>query len=111
MLGNLHAEQNDLVNHIRRAAISDDQLSYSYTEGFCAKIRTGLDRVDFKTKRQIIQLPDIRDKIAYERALHLRCLIDTQEQLAVSRIQISPLSSIGAIAIMNCDSPPMVPSL
>ena len=105
MLANLKKEQIDLAGHVRTVTITDDQLSY--IEEFCAKIRNGLDRADFNTKRQIIQLLDIRGKIAFEegeKVLYLKCLIDTQEQQQVSRVLISPSSNIGAIAITFYES-------
>ena len=67
--------------------MTDDQLSY--IEAFCAKIRHGLDQADFNTKRQIIELLDIRGKIAFEnneKVLYLKCLISQQQ---VSRRPIS----------------------
>ena len=75
MLANLKKEQIDLAGHVRTVTITDDQLSY--IEEFCAKIRNGLDRTDLNTKRQIIQLLDIRGKIAFgegEKVLYLKCL-------------------------------------
>lgn len=70
--------------------ISSDQLRY--IEKFYAKIRKGLDKSDFNVKRQIIQLLDIRGKIAYEngeRVLYLKCLIEPRDPQAVSRVPIS----------------------
>jgi hypothetical protein len=93
MLTNLGKEHDDLIGHVRQVTMTDDQLSY--IEEFCAKIRKGLDNADFNAKRQIIQLLDIRGKIAYEngeRVLSLKCLIDTQQQ-QVSRVLISRSSN------------------
>ncbi|MCB9112212.1 MAG: recombinase family protein [Anaerolineales bacterium] len=107
MLTNLHKEQNDLAGHVRQVTLTDDQLSY--IEEFCAKIRNGLGKVDFNAKRQIIQLLDIRGKIAFEngeKVLYLKCLIDFQDPQQVSRVLILPLSNIGGIAIMKCASLP-----
>lgn len=59
--------------------MTDDPLAY--IEQFCAKIRVRLDNADFNAKRQIIELLDIRGKIAFEsgqKVLCLRCLLDTQ---------------------------------
>lgn len=93
MLANLRNEQNDLARHIRKVTMTDDQLSF--IEAFCAKIRHGLDTADFNTKRQIIELLDIRGKIAFEnneKVMYLKCLLDTQQQQRL-QIQISPLSN------------------
>ncbi|GAB4540864.1 MAG: hypothetical protein Fur002_08300 [Anaerolineales bacterium] len=89
MIGGLTKEKNDLAGHIRKVAMTDDQLSY--IETFCAKIRKGLDKADFKTKRQIIELLDIRGKIAFEnneKVLYIKCLIQPQQ---VSRVMILPV--------------------
>ena len=75
--------------HVRHVTMTDDQLAY--IEEFCAKIGTGLDQDDFNVKRQIIELLDIRGKIAFEngqKVVYLKCLIDTQEQQPVWLIQI-----------------------
>ena len=69
----------------------DDQLSF--IEAFCAKIREGLDLANFITKRQIIELLDIRGKIAFEngeKVIYLKCLINPQDEQRLSHLQISP---------------------
>ena len=70
-----------MLAHVRHVTMTDDQLSY--IEAFCAKIRIGLDHADLKTKKQFIELLDIRGKIAFEngeKVLYLKCLIDPKEQ-------------------------------
>lgn len=62
MLGNLQKEKNNLAGHIRKVSMTDDQLLY--IEAFCAKIRKRIDQADINTKRKIIELLDIRSKIA-----------------------------------------------
>jgi hypothetical protein len=84
-------EQNDLMAHVRHVTMTDDQLAY--IEEFCAKIRTSLDQADFNAKRQIIELLDIRGKIAFEngqKVVYLKCLIDPKEQQQRLPIQILP---------------------
>jgi hypothetical protein len=84
--------------------MTDDQLTY--IEAFCAKIRNGLDQADFNTKRQIIELLDVRGKVAFEnneKVIYIKCLIPQQQ---VSRVLISHLSNIGAIATTPCASHP-----
>jgi site-specific DNA recombinase len=91
LLFNLGKEHNDLILHVRHVTMTDDQLEY--IEEFCAKIRKGLDRADFNAKRQIIELLDIRGKIAFEngeKVLYLKCLIDPKEQQPRLPMQISP---------------------
>ena len=90
----LGKEHNELMTHVRHVTMTDDQLAY--IEEFCTKIRKGLNHADFKAKRQIIELLDVRGKIAFEngqKVIYLRCLIDTQEQQQRLPIQILPLSS------------------
>ena len=74
-------------------------------DAFCAKIRNGLDQADFNTKRQIIELLDVRGKIAFEngeKVIYLKCLIDTQEQQQRLPMQILPLLNTGATAMIVC---------
>lgn len=108
MLANLHKEQVDLARHIQKVTITDEQLEI--IEAFCAKIRDGLDQADFNTKRQIIELLDIRGKIAVEngeKVIYLKCLITPQEPQQVSRVLISHLLNIGVIAMIDCGCPSM----
>lgn len=88
--------------------MTDDQLSY--IEAFCAKIKNGLEQADFNTKRQIIELLDIRGKIAFEnneKVLYLKCLISQQQRFPVP---ISHSLNIGETATTNCASLQMDPS-
>jgi len=108
MLATLSKEQNDLAGHLRKVTMTDDQLSY--IEAFCAKIRNGLDQADFNTKRQIIELLDVRGKIAFEnneKVVYLKCLI-TQQPLAP--IVISHSLNTGEIVTTPCGSRSTVPS-
>ncbi|MBK8421043.1 hypothetical protein [Candidatus Villigracilis saccharophilus] len=108
MLTNLSKEQNDLAGHVRKVTMTDDQLSY--IEAFCAKIKNGLEQADFNTKRQIIELLDVRGKIAFEnneKVLYLKCLISQQQRFPVP---ISHSLNIGGTATTNCASLQMVPS-
>jgi len=94
LLFNLGKEQQELMVHVRQVTMTDDQLAY--IEAFCAKIKTWLENADLKTRRQIIDLLDIRDKVAFEnneKIIYLRCLINIQEQQPVLRIPISPSSN------------------
>ena len=89
--------------HVRHVTMTDDQLSY--IEAFCAKIRTGLDQADFNAKHQIIELLDIRGKIALEngqKVVYLKCLIDPKEQQQRLPIQTSPSLNTGVTATRSC---------
>lgn len=95
---NLLAEKSDLTEHISQATITDDQ---AYIEEFYAKIRDRLNQADFDTKRQLIELLDVRCKMDFvdgEKMIWLKCLIDPQEQPQVLRTPISHLSNTGATA-------------
>ena len=108
MLENLRKEQDDFARHVRKVTMTDDQLSY--IEAFCAKIRSGLDQADFNTKRQIIELLDVRGKIAYEnneKVVYLKCLIPQHQ---VSRVPISPSSNTGEIVIIHIACRLILPS-
>jgi site-specific DNA recombinase len=94
MLANLRKEQNDLAGHVRKATITDEQLNL--IEDFCAKIRPKLEEATFDTRRQIIELLDVRGKIAYEndeKVIYLKCLI-TPEQQPLLPIVISHSSNL-----------------
>ena len=81
---------NDLSAYIRKVSITDAQLSY--IEAFAAKIRDGIDAADFYAKRQIIELLDIRGKIALEngeKVIYLKCLIDPIEYPEFSEVKIT----------------------
>ncbi len=104
MLTNLRKEEIDLSGHIHKVTITDDQADV--IETFCAKIRGGLDQADFDARRQIIELLDVRGKIAFEndqKVIYLKCLIQPKEQQPLLPMQISPLSNIGATAITPCE--------
>jgi hypothetical protein len=91
---NLWEEKSDLMEHLSQSTITDDQLAY--IKEFCAKIRGRLEQADFDTKRQIIELLDVRCKIDIEdgeKVIWLKCLIEPQEQLQVLRTPTSHLSS------------------
>jgi site-specific DNA recombinase len=108
MLTDLSKEQRELAGHIRKVTMTDDQITY--IEAFCAKIRNGLDQADFNTKRQIIELLDVRGKVAFEnneKVIYIKCLIPQQQ---VSHLLISHLSNTGATVITPCGSHPMAPS-
>ncbi len=89
MLTDLQKEKNELLGHIRKVSITDDQLAY--IKSFCDKIRKGLDQADFKTRRKILELLDIRGKIAVEndeRVIYLKCLIGPEQgsHVLISRL-------------------------
>lgn len=94
MLVSLRRERGDLASHIRTVTLSDDPLGA--VEDFCATIRKGLDRADFDARRRIIELLDVRGKIAVEngqKVLYLKCLVSHLEQQPLSPMPISPSSN------------------
>jgi site-specific DNA recombinase len=108
MLDNLRKEQADLLAHIRKVAITDDQLTY--IEAFCAKIQDGLDKADLYAKRKILELLDIHAKVAIEsdeKVIYLKCLLGQQR---VSLHPTSHSSNTGGIVITRCAFLPTAPS-
>lgn len=111
MLASLRKEQCDLAAHVRSVTLTDDQLGA--IEAFCARIRKGLDQADFSAKRQIIELLDVRGKVAFEngeKVLYLKCLVRPQEQQPLLPIAISPSLNTGALATARFVCPPMARS-
>src|SRR5512140_1019907 len=98
MLSSLRMERNDLAGLVRTVTLTDDQMVA--IEAFCARIRKGLDEADFSVRRQIVELLDVRGKVAYEdgqKVLYLRCLVCPQEQPRLLPMQTAPSSSTGGI--------------
>lgn len=61
--------------------MSDDQLSL--IETFCDRIRPVFDQAEFGTRRQIIEMLDVRGKIAFEngeKVICLKCLVIPEQQ-------------------------------
>jgi hypothetical protein len=77
---------------------------------FCDGIRDRVDTASFEEKRQLLELLNVRGKLAVEndeKVVHVTCLIKLQP---VSLALTSHSSNIGAIAITSCVSPLMDPS-
>jgi len=92
----LRGERVIIQSHLASITITDEQLEE--IEAFCAQIRTGLDMVTPEVKQQIIELLDVRGKMALEnneKVVYVKCLLG-QQRLSV--VATSPLSSIGATA-------------
>jgi len=73
-------------------------------------IYDGILDADFKTKRQVIDLLDVRGTLSIEdneKVVYVTCKLGQQRP---SPTPTSLLSSIGEIAITNCACPPTAPS-
>jgi hypothetical protein len=79
----LKSEHADLDAHIQSVIRTDDQIDD--IKSFCEIVRDGLNAVTFEEKRRIIDLLDVRGKLAVEngeKVIYLRCVID-QQRLSV----------------------------
>ena len=107
-INNLRKEHLEISSTIEKLTLTDDQISE--IQEFCDGIRDRIDTADFDEKRQLLELFDVRGKLALEnneKVIYATCLIHPQP---VALALTSHLSSIGVIAIMPCDSHPTVPS-
>jgi len=108
-LSNLKREKADLASHLQTTTVTIEQIAG--IEAFCAKIREGLDIATFEQKRQVIDMLDVRGKLAIEndeKVVYVKCILG-QQLLSVART--SPLSSTGVTATHTCACPLMAPSL
>jgi site-specific DNA recombinase len=90
-LENLRREHTDISAHLQTKVLTDEQVAD--IEAFCAQVRQGLEYATFEQKRQIIDLLDVRGKLAIEngeRVIYVSCLISPEP---VSLARTSPLSS------------------
>ena len=102
-LAKLRSEQGDISGHLQTSLISDEQIAG--IEAFCAQLRPSLEDTDFEQKRQIIDMLDVRGKLAIEndeKVVYVKCILG-QQLLSVART--SPLSNTGATATTPCASP------
>jgi len=86
----LSKEQADLSTHIQTLVITDEQIEE--IEAFCTEIRDGLDEATFEEKRQILELFDVRGKLAIEnneKVIYISCNLLNEPQRR-SLVQTSP---------------------
>jgi len=98
-IANLRGDRDRLKAQIEQEAISDEQILQ--IEDLAASVRDCLEDADFDTKRQIIDLLDVRGKLAFEKdekVVKIECQIELPPR---SLVQTLPLSSTGAIQTMS----------
>ena len=102
-LMNLRKEKVELSSHLHAITVTDEQIED--IEAICAQVRDGLETATFEQKRQLIDLLDVRGKLAIEndeKVVYVKCILG-QQLLSVART--SHLSSTGATATTSCASP------
>jgi len=107
-ISNLRHEQAELSHHLQATVLSDEQIED--IEAFCAQVREGLENATFEQKRQLIDMLDVRGKLAIEndeKVVYVKCFLG-QQLLSVART--SPSLNIGVTRTPNCASPPTAPS-
>lgn len=105
---NLRKEHLEISSTIEKLTLRDSQISE--IQEFCDGIRDRVDTADFDEKRQLLELFDVRGKLATEnneKVIYATCLLQPQP---VSLALTSHSSNTGATAIMPCASPQMAPS-
>lgn len=107
-INNLRKEHLEISSTIEKLTLTDDQISE--IQEFCDGIRDRIDTADFDEKRQLLELFDVRGKLAVEnneKVIYATCLLQPQP---VSLALTSHSSNTGETVIMPCDFPPTVPS-
>ena len=80
----LNRERAELQAHLHTTTLTAEHVGA--IEGFCSSIRAGLDATTFAEKRRIIELLDVRGKMAVEddeKVVYVRCLISQQPVLPI----------------------------
>ena len=80
-LANLRKEHQDLSATLEDIALTDRQMDE--IQEYCDSIRNRLDTASFDEKRQLIDLFDVRGKLAVEnneKVVHVTCLLEPQQQ-------------------------------
>ena len=98
----------EISSTIEKLTLTDDQIAE--IQEFCDGIRDRVDTANFDEKRQLLELFDVRGKLAIEnneKVIHATCILQPRP---VSLVLTSHSLSIGAIAIIICASPSMDPS-
>lgn len=105
---NLRKEHLEISSTIEKLTLTDDQISE--IQEFCDGIRDRVETASFDEKRQLLELFDVRGKLAIEnneKVIHATCLLQLQP---VSLALTSHSSNTGAIAITTCVSLSTAPS-
>ena len=88
-LTELEKEKQSLISELQTDTVSDEKILE--LEEFVDVVRQGIQVADFETKRRIIDLLDVRGKLAIEneeKVVHVICKLEKQQR---SLVQTSPL--------------------
>ena len=99
---NLRKEHLEISSAIEKLTLTDDQISE--IQEFCDGIRDRVETANFEEKRQLLELFDVRGKLAIEnneKVIHATCLLKPQP---VSLALTSHSSNTGGIGITPCGS-------
>ena len=101
----LRKERADLTTQLETVTLNDDQIVT--IEEFAKKVVKGLDKAegDFKTRRQIIDLLDVRATLAIEdgqKVAYVRCLVDKSPLSIESTSSCAILPQIAGQEQMGC---------
>ena len=106
-LASLRKEHQELQDMIENVTLSESQMEE--IQEFCDSIRDRVDTASFEEKRQLLELFDVRGKLAVEngeKVVHVKCLIRPRP---VSLALTSLSSNTGAIAMMPYACLPTAP--
>jgi site-specific DNA recombinase len=81
----LRQENVELSSHLHAITVTDEQIED--IESICAQVRDGLDTATFEQKRQLIDMLDVRGKLAIEndeKVVYVKCILG-QQLLSVAR--------------------------
>lgn len=97
---NLRKEHLEISSTLEKLTLTDDQISE--IQEFCDGIRDRVETASFDEKRQLLELFDVRGKLAIEnneKVIHATCLLQLQ---LVSLALTSHSSNIGETVTMTC---------
>lgn len=95
-------EYADLSLHLQSNVLTDDQIAD--IESFCSEISEGLENASFEQRWHVVDLLDVRGKLAIEneeKVIYVKCIIG-QQLLSVALTSHS--SNTGGITIQTCVS-------
>ena len=108
-ISNLRKEHSDISSHLNQLVVSDRQMEEIRI--FCDSIRDKLDIATFEQKRQLLELLDVRGKLAVEnteKVVYVICLISPQQRLSLA--PTSPSLNTGVIVTRPSVCRPTAPS-
>ncbi len=104
----LRKEYEESLAMVEKVTLTDSQMSE--IQDFCDSIRDRIDTASFEEKRQLLEMFDVRGKLAVEnneKVVYVSCLLEPQP---VSLVLTSHSSNTGAIVMPRCACPSTAPS-